>query len=67
MADVVRARWGGPPSGGEVALWHVCALHRALPTPGPWAEAYQAAGIDVSIEQVEARFVALIEDQLGTS
>lgn len=60
-----EVRQGPAPDGGEVALWRAVALRRALPTPGPWAESYRAAGIDVTDEQVVQRFVELVEQHTG--
>ena len=65
QAAVDGARRGPSPSGGERSLWRACALHRALPTPAPWAEAYRIMGVDLTDEQVEERFVALVEDELA--
>lgn len=62
---VDEARRGPVPQAGEVELWRAVALRRALPTPGPWAESYRAAGIDVTDEQVEERFTELVDEHLG--
>ena len=65
LQDAVDERRAGPrPAPGEVALWRACALHRALPSPAPWAAVYRAAGLDVTDEQVEARWVELVDEQL---
>lgn len=64
QAAVDTARPGPGPQDGEIALWRAVALRRALPTPGPWAASYRAAGIDVSDVQVEERFVHLVDDHL---
>lgn len=65
LLDALRARSSAPrPTSAQWGLWFGAALQRGLPTPGEWSVAFAASGCRVTVDEIEGRYVRMVEEYL---